>query len=208
MGRAARRVGLVVAVLAAAAGTAGRAQAGLIFQRTVEFDQEVNGDVNALRFSFAASADGTNFPAVFGSNLTPASVGTTLEATAANDPDFVALAAILTNGNDDTTRQLYEAVGGSPIPPEDQAESFFFAGLGATDLAGYTLDRITLTINALDFDQIGTPEEPITNITFNWTIGFEGEPVTTNPIPAPPSVVLAGIAGVLFAGRSLRRRAA
>jgi hypothetical protein len=209
MGRAARRVGLVVAVLAAAAGTAGRAQAGLITTVAIDQDQEVAGDVNTLRFSFAASADGSTFPTVFGVNLTTASVGTTLEATAAGDPDFAALAAILTNGADNTVRELYEAVGGSPIPPEDHPESVFFGGFnGGVDLSGFTLDRITLRVDSLVFGPVGTPEDPVTNIEFFGTLGFEGEPVAANPIPAPPSVVLAGIAGVMFAGRTLRRRAA
>jgi hypothetical protein len=208
MARSARRLGYLFAVLALTADPAGRAEAGIITTQAVTLDQQFVTPVDALRFSFGAAADGQTFALTPGVNLTPADVGSSVLLDSSSDPGFDALAVLLTNGADDTTRVSYDPIGSGSEPVDlDAAESAFFTdpALTGPDLGGVALDRISLRVDSLSIEIDGVDGNR-TNVLFSGTLIFED--AAANPVPAPPSAVLAGVAGVMFAARAVRRRRA
>jgi hypothetical protein len=202
MTRSTRRLGFLIAVLALAAGPAGRAGAGIITTQQVHFDQQFVGVVETLRFSFGAAADGQPFRVTEPVNLTVDDIGSLHPLAAPGS-----LLALLTDGADDTTQALYEGVGSStpPVPVQGPESSFFTdPAIPGPDLHGFDLARISLRVDALAFEVVRSGDRDLTNLTFTGTLIFEDS--AANPVPAPPSAVLAGLAGVMLLARTIRRR--
>lgn len=133
------------------------------------------------------------FPIFEGFALAPADVGKTFVANAANDPDFVGLVAILTNGVSDWVReQLADSrIGAAEIVNEG---AFFFGdGSGAhVDFYGYSISSISLRVDQLSLAN---------GISFQGTITVEG-----SAIPEPSTVALASLGLFILVGFYAFRR--
>ena len=105
---------------------------------------------DVFRFSLCLDSDPAGTRVFEGVGVRPADQGRTFTIEAADDPQFATLAAILTNGLDDTIaveERNADGGGGARIGPE----SVFLVGLdpGFTgpDLSGFTLTRIRLVVD-------------------------------------------------------------
>lgn len=81
--------------------------------------------------------------------LTAASQGQVLIATAISDPDFVTIAADLTDGSVDLM-ELFEFVGIGGFGATSPEQVWF--SLGSIDFAGHTIDSMTLTVDEISFE--------------------------------------------------------
>ena len=132
-------------------------------------------------------------------SLGPTQTPVLFEATAANDPAFAAVAALLTNGEpDEFVIELTGASGGGiGLGSNDCA---LFSGdydcVVGTDLQGGRIDRITLEVRELSL----VPIDPVgTEIYFDVSLQIFGAPE-----PAGTPLVVAAVAALALA-RRIRR---
>ncbi|MBA2304209.1 MAG: PEP-CTERM sorting domain-containing protein [Acidobacteria bacterium] len=136
--------------------------------------------------------------------LTTAQVGSTYSVDAVSDPNFLTLASILTNGEDDLMRLTILVDPGGTGRHQQVRESEFFAGLlppgYGPDLVGYQVSRINLTVGRL-----GVTRNPVfgQDIDLAYTFSFEAD-ASAVPEPGTLGLVGAGIAALL--ARTGRRR--
>lgn len=153
--------------------------------------------------------------------ITNADVGATFTATAANDPDFAAIAHRLTDGVDDgDVRHGIDPysdngtwLGGWGVSRD---EPVFFNGAAGVDLQGYTVTAIHLTIDALNLYGVYYPggSTVVHSGQVTWEIEVAESPdrLLRGPSLAPEIFVpgpLAGLAAfgplVLIAARRGKR---
>ena len=119
--------------------------------------------------------------------FTPADVGKTVTVTEATDPEFNAVAAVLTNGVNDPL--YFQAVGhpggGGPFDERTEAFSFFGDGSGASgiDFMGFTIHCISLGINSLTLNTPG--QDPNrdgiwTDYSINYSLLVKGVPAVVD----------------------------
>jgi hypothetical protein len=126
--------------------------------------------------------------------------------------DYAPLVAHLTNGEDDgLVLRVVPNNGKTAKPISNLTESIFFSTAlppvaNGPDLAGYTLDRITLKVTTLSVTEKEDEDgNPYTDIQFEGTLDFEGQ---LNASPAPPSLLLALVGAPLLVVRFRRRHPA
>jgi hypothetical protein len=138
------------------------------------------------------------------------SVGTTQYKTA-GDPQFSNLAAVLTNGSNDSLYYGHSSFDGPYGSSYNVSESDVFgsvSGGNGIDLAGFSIDKIGLHINSFsysnnypwDWDFVSPPDS-VTG-SGNFDLLFYGTP---NAVPEPSTCALA-LAGLGFTGYSMFRR--
>jgi hypothetical protein len=97
--------------------------------------------------------------------VTASSVGDVFTATAIGDPDFTNHVAMLTNGVADKVWLR----GGDGLRSMPEAVLY---SLGSNDFAGFTIDKMTLTIDEVTFTNTG----PTTYTHIAYTVRVYGEP--------------------------------
>lgn len=133
-------------------------------------------------------------------------VGQTWTSTPASDPDFAAIASVITNGvedNDYVGLEAHHGPGGADVAKSTVIGSekgmFFF--FGTTDLAGYTLSSISVTLDSFHVDENYAPN-PLNptdtghRYVADYTLSFSN-------VPEPTSLACLG---ALAAPVLLRRR--
>jgi hypothetical protein len=166
------------------------------------FNQQVGlGSPLISLYVSVSSPNSFSQPAVFeNTQITLASVGQTYTATSANDPNFSALAATLTNGVNDF---LYvNSVAGPGFSSGGGSigilESNRFAGqlpLGKVDLSGNTLSSIKMHITS----HLG-------NGTYIANFEFHGDPNVTSTVPEPATLSIWGLGALGCAVAAYRRK--
>ncbi|MCG3177980.1 MAG: hypothetical protein BIFFINMI_00303 [Phycisphaerae bacterium] len=130
--------------------------------------------------------------------VTAADIGRTFTATAATDPDFDEVVALLTNGQaDDMTLWQLEVQGGF-LPGGGHGvvgSDFDFAGLYGTDFQGMTIESISITIENLTYT---TPGD------LGGTDSTLGVTVKINVVPEPASLGLFMLGATVLA--AMRRK--
>jgi hypothetical protein len=112
--------------------------------------------------------------------FTTADIGSTISANSSNNPEFSAIAGILTNGAENNLGLAGDIPGPPPSDPGGGfgiPESLFFPNGGGPDFEGSTLTQIDLTLNKLVF-----ASEPLINFgdglftvaNFDVTVTVEG----------------------------------
>lgn len=107
-----------------------------------------------------------------GRPLMAADSGTSVSIGPSDDAQFLALAAVLTNGIDDliSVRTQSAAGGGETIGPESSNLEGLLPGVPNPDLTGFTLTRIEIRVDQLTFSHpMGT-----TTMDFTGSIIFHG----------------------------------
>ena len=138
------------------------------------------------------------------------SAGTSYVSNAANDPDFGAFVAFVTNGSNDRLLLRSFALDSTnpsfPNPPyptggQGPLETSFFRDHPGIDLAGYRIDAIVFHIDTVE------AWAPVPTVTgFKWTHGYEFH---GTPVPEPAVSLLVAFAGgvwLVFGRRGRRRR--
>jgi hypothetical protein len=128
---------------------------------------------DVFRFSLALDGDLAGTHVFEGVGVAPADQGRTFTIEPTDDPQFAALAAILTNGVDDTLAlkdQNAGGGGGAAIRPESVALVGLDPGFTGPDLTGFTLTRIRLVVDQLST----TPAGGQTNFQFSVRFVFIG----------------------------------
>jgi hypothetical protein len=138
--------------------------------------------------------------------FTEADIGVTFAADSSSDPDFAHIVSILTNGVDDQQMNFALLTPEGTGLVDSALQSDFFTGLDprlGPDLFGYTVTRITFTIDRLRFLPTDDPDQ-VGTIEGRFTYGFEGEPP---PIPEPATATLlaTGLAWLAVRRRRARR---
>jgi hypothetical protein len=160
---------LVLAIFPAAL-----AHADVIYARQFQITEYLSNTLSSkpfpdhLKLTFGAGAKSLT-PTVLlatsildDSEVSAANVGRSWTSSAATDPDFASIAALLANGTEDKTYVAVEGYHGT-----DGADFFrgatiyfeggFFAPRGTTDLAGYEISTITVTLDAFRIDENYAP---------------------------------------------------
>jgi len=119
--------------------------------------------------------------------FTPADVGKTVTVTETTDPEFNAVAAVLTNGVNDPLyfQALGHPGGGGPFDERTEAFSFFGDSSGANgiDFNDYIIQCISLRINSLTLDTPG--QDPVgngiwTDYSINYSLLVKGVPAVVD----------------------------
>jgi hypothetical protein len=119
--------------------------------------------------------------------FTPADVGKTVTVTETTDPEFNAVAAVLTNGVNDPLyfQALGHPAGGGPFDERSEAFSFFGDSSGANgiDFKDFTIQCISIHINSLILDTPG--QDPIgngiwTDYSINYSLLVKGVPAVVD----------------------------
>lgn len=83
--------------------------------------------------------------------LTEVDEGKIFTFTAANEPDFAAIVALLTNGEDDRLEEfVFTGQGGGGGTSADSIYFRDFTGPGAVDLSGFSINRISLAVDVMN----------------------------------------------------------
>lgn len=185
--------------------TVNQAQAATIGRGTVETTTGVYGVLTEPDFlveiaQLDPSGEDTlpGIP-IFAKTITSADVGIPYTVTAANNPNFNAITALLTNGVSDT---VFFGVSGFP-PGTGVASGVFesaFTFNDATDFQGSIIDSLTITVDSFTPDSPG--QDPNgdgiwTDYSAKYSLSVQGKPVP-EPSDSLGLVTAAGI-GVLLA---------
>jgi hypothetical protein len=141
--------------------------------------------------------------------FTTADIGTTVYTDAASDPDFTTFVGYLTNGASDTFGRWEYFNGGPGGGGSGGPESMTFGsvpGGNGIDLAGFTIDRIGLRLDALTLNSPGSNPNHNgiwTDVSGSYTLLFQEDVPDPVPEPATLSLVATGLA---MAVRRRRRR--
>jgi len=139
----------------------GNAQAGfLLFQRAINVDHNPNiFDTNQFDLDLIFGDDyftPTNGVTLFDSLvISPANVGSSYDATSANDPAFATVAGRITDALNEIIKvALTEDQTGGISEQRGWAENFFFGNVAPSlppDLAGFVIERVELHIDSFVF---------------------------------------------------------
>ncbi|MEM9657432.1 MAG: hypothetical protein AAF961_03640, partial [Planctomycetota bacterium] len=209
----------VLLSLAAWATAVGVTQAGALVQRTLLIDRPTNHFTSttfdldwAVTDAYFSSAR-TNTSTLFDDlQISPEDVGQTFTADVDGEPAFRAVAARLTDAEDEILDLILDELASDHYESRGLYESGFFMPESPTeppDLAGFVIESVDLTIDSfrLDFTPASSPTNssppPVELVV---TIAVNGR-----PIPEPQSWALAacslgGAGFLIFAQRRQRER--
>jgi hypothetical protein len=205
--------GLMVALVFAGSSARG----AILFERSLVVDRSTNifsSNTFDLRFDFFAGSffQPVNVVKLFdGLKITPGSVGTTLEANSATDPNFASAAARLTDALNQNIQLLFKESSSAKSELRGWNESGFFLGLSTPqhpDLAGAKIDAIRLHVDQFTL-LFGSSPSAATTPPVDLRLTFS---VIGSPVPEPTSLGLASgslaIASLVAYTVARRRRAA
>jgi hypothetical protein len=199
-----RRLKVLLALLLATL-FAGETQGGiLLFQREVSVNRSVNiFDTDQFDLDLILGNDyfvPTNAITLFDSLvISPADVGMTYDATLINDPAFSTVAERLTDAKKEFIKvSLTEDQLNGLTEQRGWAENFFFGRASPPDLAGETVNRVSLHIDGFDFHLAVTDGDPAALVAqplidgpefdLRFTVSIYGVPE-----PAAAQLLLAGL---------------
>lgn len=137
---------------------------------------------------------GTSCTEIFSRTISNADLGTTFVVNAADNPDFAAIVALLTDGTNDEigmgNSQTGNVAEGGFVYTEEDA---FFAGHGGPDFAGGVITDLRITLTSVNIFVTLVPGGdvfgPGTEADYSYTVAVEG---TGLSVPEPASLVLLG----------------
>lgn len=175
----------------------------LLFQREISVNRSVNiFDTNQFDLDLNFGNDffaPTNSVTLFDSlAISPGDVNTTYDATSASDPAFSAVAERLTDALNEIIKvSLTEDQVDGLIEQRGWAENFFFGQVAPSappDLAGATVDRVSLHIDAFTFLS-GAPAEGSAALVASqpFDLVFTVSIYSAVPEPAAAQLLLVGL---------------
>jgi len=199
---------MAVALLAFVTGFQSRANVGTI----ATADSSGGGGIPAIINQDFRITLGYSGPSntIFGQfTFHTSDVGSTFSIDQSSDPGFSSFLVQATNGILNTVSETFYA-GGNESQGRDVSEPFFYTGFpyggnNGTDLGGFQIQRIDLTLNSLGFSSPGRNLSGDGNWTdYSWgaTISFVG--VTPSPEPGSSAILVAGLLVMLFRNRAKR----